>query len=195
MAYLSSAGPRPTSNSTRASNSEATKILPNTLYLTFNAPQVDEYHRGLFLTYPKSTTSGILVHAIYVDSKWGLEKRVTKDISSAKSLVLLYRIHTFDDSTASNVDKQFCDIEQVLERVPMGSEVRENKGKKGNPALGGYDCVIWTGDAIRALAREGFVDLRGRSVEQIMDESRSLAGPQDAKTMVGKDFGGLKVVV
>lgn len=50
----------------------------------------------------------------------------------------------------------------------MGSEFRENQGRKGNPALGGYDCVIWTADAIKALAREGFVDLRGRSVGKLL---------------------------
>lgn len=47
----------------------------------------------------------------------------------------------------------------------MGKEAREKKygeTKRGNPVLGDYDCVIWTGDALRALSKEGLIDLRGK---------------------------------
>ena len=30
--------------------------------------------------------------------------------------------------------------------------------------------------------------------DAVMAEARALAGPEDAKTMVGKDFGGLTVI-
>jgi hypothetical protein len=30
--------------------------------------------------------------------------------------------------------------------------------------------------------------------EEVMAKARSLAGPEDAKTMVGVDFGGLKIM-
>jgi hypothetical protein len=31
-------------------------------------------------------------------------------------------------------------------------------------------------------------------LDQIMAEARAAAGPEDARTMVGKDFGGLRIV-
>jgi len=33
-----------------------------------------------------------------------------------------------------------------------------------------------------------------RSEDEVISEARAIAGPPDAKTMVGVDFGGLKVV-
>ncbi|KAF4630439.1 hypothetical protein G7Y89_g7702 [Cudoniella acicularis] len=200
MAYLNGAGP--TANGVQAppsSKNEISKILPNTLYLTFNAPQ----HRGLFLTYPpllcvpEPSTSGTLFHATYVESRWILEKRAIKDVSTSKTLVLLYRIQTIDGNT-NNLSEQYLKFQEVLEKVPMGKAAREAESgqvsKEGNPALGGYDCVIWTGDALTALSREGLIDLRGRSVDEVMAEARSLAGPEDARSMVGKDFGGLMIM-
>lgn len=59
--------------------------------------------------------------------------------------------------------------------------------------MNGYDCVIWTRDAVAALAEAKLINLCGRSVEHIMTESRALAGPKDARTMVGVDFGGFRV--
>ena len=53
----------------------------------------------------------------------------------------------------------------MLESIPLGKEARERvfgEKTRGNPVLGDYDCVIWTGDALRALEREGLVDLKGR---------------------------------
>ncbi len=30
--------------------------------------------------------------------------------------------------------------------------------------------------------------------EEVLNEARAIAGPKDARTMVGKDFGGLRVM-
>ncbi|KAE9367233.1 hypothetical protein N431DRAFT_472237 [Stipitochalara longipes BDJ] len=193
------------SNGTKSSASEVDKIRRNSLYMTFNAPQVDDYHRGLFLTHPPLHTptesdtsfnfSGTLFHAAYAASTWNLDQRAVRDVSTSHSLVLLYRLGTLDPSLAPIAD-QFSRIREILASVPLGKEARERElgPKKGNEVLGGYDCIIWTTDAVAALAREGVVDFGGRSVDEVIAEARSLAGPADAKSMVGVDFGGLKVV-
>jgi len=190
------------STETKASSSEVNKIRRNSLYMTFNAPQVDDYHRGLFLTHPplqilpdaSFNFSGTLFHASYADSTWTLDQRAVRDVSTSQSLVLLYRLGTLDPSIAP-IDEQFTRIREILEKVPLGKEAREKElgPKKGNEVLGGYDCVIWTADAVAALVREGVVDFEGRSVDEVIAEARVLAGPADAKTMVGVDFGGLRV--
>jgi len=191
------------SDGDRHPNSQVDKIRRNSLYMTFNAPQVDDYHRGLFLTHPPLQVlpdasfnfSGTLFHASYVDSTWSLDQRAVRDVSTSQSLVLLYRLGTLDPSIAP-ISAQFSRIREILEAVPLGKEARERElgPKKGNAVLGGYDCVIWTSDAVAALVREGVVDFGGRSVDEVIAEARSLAGPADAKSMVGVDFGGLKVV-
>ncbi|KAH8650642.1 hypothetical protein BGZ60DRAFT_389022, partial [Tricladium varicosporioides] len=138
---------------------------------------------------------GTLFHATYVDSNWVFEKRVIKDVFTSKSLCLLFRIQTITDVTTS-LSERYLKIEKVLSAIPLGTASAESiaSGKKGNPALGGYDCVLWTGDALRALSKEGLIDLQGQSVDSVMDLARSLAGPEDAKSMVGKDFGGLTIM-
>lgn len=197
------------------SNPEAAKIQRNSLYLTFNAPQVDEYHRGIFLTHPPVPTapeprySGTLFHASYsspsdpnspdepLPASWHLEQRTVKDVSTSHSLVLLYRIGTLD-STKSSIETQFQCIRRVLEAVPLGREKREREigpleEGEGNQVLDGYDCVIWTKDALNALANAGLININGQPVDRIMASSRAMAGPKDARTMVGVDFGGFRV--
>jgi len=146
-------------------------------------------------TIPDPSFSGTLFHAAYVDNAWNLDQRAVKDVSSSQSLVLLYRIGTLDPSLAP-IEEQFDKIREVLEKVPLGKEAREKElgPKKGNAVLGGYDCVIWTCDAVNALVKAGMVDFGGRSVDEVIAEARALAGPADAKTMVGVDFGGIRVV-
>jgi hypothetical protein len=190
------------SNGTKPLSSEVDKIRRNSLYMTFNAPQVDDYHRGLFLTHPplqilpdaSFNFSGTLFHAAYTDSHWNLDQRAVRDVSTSQSLVLLYRLGTLDPTLAP-ISAQFSRIRDILDAVPLGKEAREKElgPKKGNEVLGGYDCIIWTTDAVAALVREGVVDFGGRTVDEVIAEARSLAGPPDAKTMVGVDFGGLKV--
>jgi hypothetical protein len=280
-------------NGSKHSNSELEKIQRNSLYMTFNAPQVDDYvcdfifigfalhgspirqqrggmaasmqvtelhkilytltshlqifkfthtntsqHRGLFLTHPPANTipdpsySGTLFHASYGDDcKWVLEQRSVKHVSASQSLVLLYRLGTLDPNLAP-IEEQFDRIREVLEKVPLGREAREKElgPKKGNKVLGGYDCVIWTCDAITALEKAGMLDFGGRTVgtlppftclptfprfglhlgllshlqwntmltrialDEVIAEARQLAGPADARTMVGVDFGGVRVV-
>jgi hypothetical protein len=132
-----------------------------------------QQHRGLFLTHPPLQVlpdasfnfSGTLFHASYVDSTWNLDQRAVRDVSTSQSLVLLYRLGTLDPSIAP-ISAQFSRIREILEAVPLGKEARERElgPKKGNEVLGGYDCVIWTSDAVAALVREGVVDFGGRSV-------------------------------
>lgn len=189
------------SKRTGSSTSELDKIQRNSLYMTFNAPQVDDYHRGLFLTHPPVPTlpdprfSGTLFHANYVQNEWNVERRSVKNVSTSQSLVLLYRLGTLDSSKAS-IEEQFDRIREVLERVPLGKEAREKElgSIKGNEVLGGYDCVIWTYDATTALVKAGIIDFGERSIEEIIAEARALAGPADARAAVGVDFGGVRVV-
>jgi len=228
-------------------NTEADKIQRNSLYLTFNAPQVDDYHRALFLTHPPiqgqvdsdPRFSGTLFHASYMsppsdpptsspsnfppspsDSSfsqkdrhsavtqrpptpatspiWLLEQRAVRDVSTSQSLVLLYRLGTLAETNKS-MDEQFSRITTILESIPLGKENRERelgplKKGQGNAVLHGYDCVIWTSDAVKRLVEEGVLDFDGRDSDDVIAEARALAGPPDAKSMVGVDFGGFKVV-
>jgi hypothetical protein len=57
----------------------------------------------------------------------------------------------------------------VLDSVPLGKENRERElgPKHGNPALGGYDCVVWTVDALAALDKAGLIDLGGKTAGKL----------------------------
>jgi hypothetical protein len=58
-------------------------------------------------------------------------------------------------------------MQRVVQDVPMGRQAREDRYgevRAGNPVLDGYDCVIWTGDAMRALIKEGLINLQGQDV-------------------------------
>jgi hypothetical protein len=57
----------------------------------------------------------------------------------------------------------------VLNSVPLGKENRERElgPKQGNPALGGYDCVVWTVDALAALDRAGLINLGGKTAGKL----------------------------
>lgn len=55
-------------------------------------------------------------------------------------------------------------IREILKGVPVGRENREVVlGKlregEGNEVLEGYDCVVWTVDALRVLDERGIVRL------------------------------------
>ncbi|KAG4427997.1 hypothetical protein IFR05_016518 [Cadophora sp. M221] len=197
---------------------EARKILRNSLYLTFNAPEVDDYHRGIFLTHPPAVAdashrfSGTLLHASYAapakapngaPSTWFLEERPVSDVSSSTKLVLLFRIGTLDpNSELGSIEEQCNKIRSVLDDVPLGRMQRESQlgplaEGEGNPVLDGYDCVIWTIDAMNALARAKIISMAKldcRDGAHVMAKAREKAGPPDAKSMVGVDFGGLTVI-
>lgn len=125
---------------------------------------------------PDPNYSGTLFHASYtspepsnlnIDSEWILEQRTVRDVSSAHSLVLLYRIGTLDCSHRS-INSQIQSIRRVLEAVPLGRANRERKlgplkEGEGNKVLAGYDCVIWTRDAVAALADAKLINLSGKS--------------------------------
>jgi len=80
------------------------------------------------------------------------------DCSESKSLVLLYRIATVDGDFKAKFEK----IEAILEGVPLGK--REGVKARGNPELDGYDCIIWTGDALKALVEKGVIDVGNMSI-------------------------------
>lgn len=94
---------------------------------------------------------------------WQLEQKSSSDVSSAKSLVLLYKIFTLDPARGS-LESQREEICSIIRRVPLGRQNREAQigplaEGEGNPVLDGYDCVIWTIDAIDALAKAGILSL------------------------------------
>jgi hypothetical protein len=112
-------------------------------------------------------TSGILFHATYIDSKWVLEQRDIRDVSASKTLVLLYHLHTISAPSDEQLFNAYEKMQKVVQNVPMGRQAREEaygEVRAGNPVLDGYDCVIWTGDAMRALIKEGLIDLQGQDV-------------------------------
>ncbi|KAH7360180.1 hypothetical protein BKA65DRAFT_473343 [Rhexocercosporidium sp. MPI-PUGE-AT-0058] len=205
-------------NIDQKSSSEARKILRNSLYLTFNVPEVDDYHRGIFLTHPPAIAnashrfSGTLLHAAYArpanspdgtPSTWFLEERPVGDVSTSTKLVLLFRIGTLDpNSELGSIEEQCSQIRSVLDAVPLGRENRESQlgplaEGEGNPVLDGYDCIIWTIDAMNALARANIISMAKldcRDGAHVMAKARQKAGPPDARSMVGVDFGGLRVI-
>lgn len=72
------------------------------------------------------------------------------------------------NSDSKSIHEQFKHVSEIIKRVPLGRENRESvlgmmKPGEGNPVLDGYDCIVWTKDALAALAEEGLVDLGGRN--------------------------------
>jgi hypothetical protein len=69
-------------------------------------------------------------------------------------------------------------VHKVLDSVPLGKENRERElgPKKGNPALGGYDCVVWTVDAMAALEKAGLIDLGDKTAGKLTDLYSSILG-------------------
>lgn len=178
---------------------------------------------------PSAMGAGTLFHASYAPlasdptiSTWTMEQRTVGDVTSSASLVLLFRLGTIDSGVIP-VEEQLARVSEVLGRIPLGRKEREAeigplKLGEGNPVLAGYDCIIWTKDAMTVLAKEGLVDLHGLSsgtwssggifihriegvvqkanaenTDVMMAKVRAMAGPPDAKSMVGVDFGGFKV--
>jgi hypothetical protein len=85
-----------------------------------------------------------------------------RDVSTSQSLVLLYRLGTLSETNES-MAHQFQRIKTILESIPLGRENRERelgplKEGQGNVVLNGYDCVIWTSDAVKRLVKEGVLD-------------------------------------
>lgn len=114
-------------------------------------------------------------------------------------------------------------IEEVLQQVPCRADHSTDNEEEGRADVilaeyaekGGFSCVPWTENALRALRDEGVIKVtkeiskiafhiikeRERSflvltgaAGAIVKEARAKAGPEDAKLMVGKDFGGLRIV-
>lgn len=89
-----------------------------------------------------------------------MDERAVKDVTSSQTLVLLYRICTFSDSSSYSVDDQYAAVRAILETIPLGRDNREAQlgalaPEQGNPVLAGYDCIIWVVDALQTLAEAG----------------------------------------
>ena len=83
------------------------------------------------------------------------------------------------DPSIHEIEQEFIKINNVLEQIPLGKEAREKelgKTTRGNPNLGCYDCVIWTGDALRALSNEGLIDLGGKDAGLFSNVIKPIAG-------------------
>jgi hypothetical protein len=97
-----------------------------------------------------------------------LDQRQVKDVTSSHTLALLYRVATFPQDEMNEICER---VHMVLDSVPLGKENRERElgPKQGNPALGGYDCVVWTVDALAALDKAGLIDLGGKTAGKLMN--------------------------
>jgi hypothetical protein len=190
-----------------ASSSIQDCLLPNTLYLTFNRPEKDEFvgfptlgqsilpkkkrrakflkhlltagiaqHRALFITTDQLQRDsalqevGTLFHAVYENETWRVERKTVENIDNSKNLVLLWRISSVPPRSMPRVDA-------VLQRVPFhaangdsynGSSSSSSRAagqrlsrhiEKGLPLLGGYSCILWTEEALRALERDGIIQV------------------------------------
>lgn len=163
-------------------------------------------------------SNGTLFHAVFANNIWGLERRSVHNICASKSLVLMWRVAPV--SSFFSIDG----VQRVLQQVPCRADHNTDNEEEGRADLtvaeyaekGGFSCVPWTENALNALRDEGVIsvsrDIRKRAllgqegvetqkpselittVEAIVKEARARAGPEDAKLMVGKDFGGLRVV-
>jgi len=184
-------------------------ILPDSIYITFNAPAVNEYHRGILITDNFRASidppSGTLYHAVDPEGPetWQLEQRQVNNIKASKSLALIYRIAQFA-GTPDDIAAQTQHIETILRRVKfVGSAERISKlGSRG--VTDGYSCVLWTEDALVALVENlprstflshlNFSTRKGMArADAIVAEAnlaRQLAGPVEAELMVGKHIPG-----
>ncbi|PVH88798.1 hypothetical protein DL98DRAFT_648137 [Cadophora sp. DSE1049] len=181
------------------------EISGSTIYLTFNRPKVDDCHRGILCTNPStpnSPVSGILFHVEHdsaTDSskgnfteharsgKWSFRERTSRNPGAAKSLLYVQKIGSIDPcSHSEELDK----IREALKDVPIGRENRERVlGKlsegEGNPNLEGYDCVIWTVDALKNLHERGII-LLGKDPAVLMAEARKSAWPGDITELIAQ---------
>lgn len=184
---------------------EPNEISSSTIYLTFNRPKVDDCHRGILCTNPSTPNnpvSGILFHVEHdsaIESskgnfteharsgKWSFRERTSRNPGAAKSLFYAQEIGSIDPcSHGEELDK----IRESLKEVPIGKEDRErllgqlSKGE-GNPNLEGYDCVIWTVDALRKLREKGIIYL-DQDPAVFMAEAKQSAWPGDIDELIAQ---------
>jgi len=142
-----------------------------------------------------SPSSGTLFHAVFANKIWGLERREVTNIGNSKSLVLMWRVGSVKSPFSTD------HIEKILKKVPCRADQNSDNEEEGridlavtiNPEMGGFSCIPWTENALRALKDKGVIAAT-RKIREIVREARAEAGPDDARLMVGKDFGGLRVV-
>ena len=201
-----------TSNST-VGREENDQILPDSIYMTFNAPAVNEYHRSILITNSfklgEDPPSGILFHAVHSKDAepgekafWHFERRAISNVKRAKSLALVYRIGKLI-GTSNQVAAQVQAIEKILEGLKFEA-TPDRVERLGNNTLDGYSCIIWAEDALVALVSELVPRVFLPSLnfdsetevitpEGILEEAnlaRRLAGPADGRLAVGKHVPG-----
>lgn len=113
----------------------------------------------------------------------------------------MYRLGSYDRLTNSKPGEQewFTQIEEICKGVDLDPSRPREEGddvlrRLGNPLLGGYSCLVWSVDVVRALEAGGLVDLKGKEAEGLLMEARLLAGPEDGTSTVGKEHGAVRVV-
>ncbi|KAH7336309.1 hypothetical protein BKA65DRAFT_31641 [Rhexocercosporidium sp. MPI-PUGE-AT-0058] len=181
------------------------EIVGSTIYLTFNRPQVDDCHRAILCTnpsIPNNPISGTLFHVEYDTAsssskpkfvehvrsgKWSFRERPSRDPAGAESLLYVQKIGEIDPCRHGEV---LDAIRDALRDVPVGRENRERVlGRlgvgEGNVVLDGYDCVVWTVDALRELNERGLVRL-GRDPTVFMGEARKAAWPGDIADLISQ---------
>lgn len=88
---------------------------------------------------------------------WSFRERFSRNPAGVKSLLYAQKIGDIDPHSHDNVLDR---IREALREVPLGKGSREAtlgrlKIDEGNPDLEGYDCVIWTVDALAKLDELG----------------------------------------
>ncbi|KAK0109713.1 hypothetical protein ONS95_002393 [Cadophora gregata] len=180
-------------------------ISGSRIYLTFNRPKVDDCHRGILCTNPATPNglvSGILFHVEHdsaTDSskddvtehtrsgKWSFREVTSRNPRTVKSLLYAQQIGKINPSSH---DEDLNKIREALKEVPVGRENRERTlGKlsqgEGNPDLEGFDCVVWTVDALRKLQERGIIIL-DQEPGVLMVEARRSAWPGDIAELIAQ---------
>lgn len=105
--------------------------------------------------------SGTLFHAVFANKKWGLERREVTNITSSKSLVLMWRVGPVKDHYPMD------SIERILRKVPCRADKNADNEEEsrtdlvltGDPEMGGFSCIPWTENALRALRDMGIIEV------------------------------------
>ncbi|CZT08188.1 hypothetical protein WAI453_002207 [Rhynchosporium graminicola] len=181
------------------------EIVGSTIYLTFNRPHTDNCHRSILCTNPATQNDPVSGNLFHVENdtdpaaskgifteyarsgKWSFRERRSRNPAGAESLFYAQKIGNIAPSLH---DKVLDKIRKALTDVPIGKENREAKlgklGKgEGNLDLDGYDCVIWTIDAMRKLSKEGIIKI-DEDAAVLMAEARISAWPGPIEELIAQ---------
>lgn len=103
-----------------------------------------------------------MIHAVYEDKAWHVESKPVKNIGRSKNIVLLWKISRIQPCAMSRVAEVVNNVPFHVESGDSDSEASKRLSvhiKKGLPLLGGYSCILWTEEALRALKRSGIIQM------------------------------------